>query len=274
VDDNWDIYPLGFTVQDYIKFRDTHLTDAEEIIIHFHGGEPFYKENLALIKEFQDNTTMEQFDFLTNGLYSSEYANPVHPILDFERVNRIGFTWHYAEHRMPDRHESQLVYNIKRLAEHYSDRIYVKLLLVPGGTQSKYDGGISILHERLEYCKINFPNVKVKIQTMQALDSTPLNFSDEEWNLVSDEYIHDSDYCMCKKGYRTFNIRGYDRYSGEIVACWFDPKIIGSIQRNELDKNYLVLIDPSLCRTNVIGGEYGYGATGTYPRDRIPGDCG
>src|SRR4030042_443622 len=83
----------GFTIDQYKIFRATHLMPtAEEILMHFHGGEPFITSNISTICTVIRSTSLERFDFLTNGLQSQEnYAR----ILPFKnRIHRVGFTFH------------------------------------------------------------------------------------------------------------------------------------------------------------------------------------
>ena len=81
-----------FTVRDYVRFRDTHLKNAEDIVVHFHGGEPFLYTNINIILSFLRQAKVERIDLLTNGIQKRENYEK---ILQFkDRIDRIGFTYH------------------------------------------------------------------------------------------------------------------------------------------------------------------------------------
>ena len=82
----------SFTIEQYKTFRDTHLVNAEDIIMHFHGGEPFLDTNINTICTVIRMTGKERFDFLTNGLQSKKNYARIIPYKN--RIHRVGFTFH------------------------------------------------------------------------------------------------------------------------------------------------------------------------------------
>ena len=67
------------------------------------------------------------------------------------------------------------------------------------------------------------------------------------------------------KGYKNVLIRG-GWCSGDVLACFEDPVVIGSIQENTYDPNYKIFRDPSKGGINVIGVPKVY--KGTEPEDK------
>lgn len=247
--------PHRITVQMWNRFRDTHLTDAEEIIVHMSGGEPFLEPSLNMILSFIRNTKIEKIDLLTNGL------QPIHnyeKIIKYSnRIQRIGLTYH-----------RRLIHGIKLYEYMFNETamflkdkgfpIYIKELLLP---EYRFD----ILENKKKWKDKGFD---FKVQDFREnanagepkqLDPIPLDVL-----IVDREYLHPKDTCACKDGYKNIIIRkGWQE--GDILACWHDPKVIGNIIRNEFNPNYRVVKDRRLGRLNVEGVGENY--KGTFERD-------
>lgn len=250
-----------FTFKDYVRFRDTHLSDATEIIVHFHGGEPFLPGNSNTICSFIRSTQMEKADLLTNGLQDRSNYEKLLPIKD--RIHRVGFTFH-----------RQIISGVKSYVQKYEDNVkwlhsqgipvYVKELMFP---KLRDD----ILNYKRYWKSLGIP---YKIQDFRGSDRgfsrdaygdyTPLDIL-----LVDSEYKHGGEYCSCMKGFKNILIRG-GWNSGDVLACFEDPKVVGCVQDNTYHPDYKVLRDTSLGRINVIGVPEKY--KGTFDRDlRTPG---
>jgi hypothetical protein len=221
----------SFTIDQYKKFRDTHLLPAEDILVNFHGGEPFLDTNINTICTFMRCAKIERFDLLTNGLQSRENYERLIPFKD--RINRIGFTFH-----------RRMIGNIPDLVKKYEENllylheqgipVYVKELL---------------FHEDREVIKENKKKWKAlgipfKIQDFKGFDRGKdfqeiKNYDDEDWYLVDFEYKKCGDTCTCFKGYRNILIGGHT-LGGKVFACFEDMKIIGDIPKNEFNSNYVI----------------------------------
>jgi pyruvate-formate lyase-activating enzyme len=245
-----------FTFKDYIRFRDTHLKDAEEIIVHFHGGEPFLKGNSNTICSFLRNTKMEKADLLTNGLQDKANYEKLLPLKD--RIHRIGITFH-----------RKIIGGVKSYVQKYEDNvkwmhsqgipIYVKELMLPE------------FRDEIKAYKRYWKSLGIpyKIQDFRGVDR---GFSRETYKeyeaidilMVDSEYKHGGDYCSCMKGYKNILIRG-GWMSGSIIACFEDPKCVGSLLDNTYNPNYKICRDTKLGRINIMGVPEVY--LGTFKRD-------
>lgn len=251
-----------FTIDDYKRFRNTHLTNADQIVLNLHGGEPFFGPNVSLVdnimKSLKDDK--EEFDLLSNGMcrmedYESilkQYAN---------KIWRIGFTYH----RPMLNAEQTVIFerNVREIAKWLPGKVYVKELL-------RVEDKINIIRNKMRWCSWNIP---FKIQDYKG-DEKGANYTEydkygpTEKMLIDSEYKHATDQpCTCMKGFRTFGIRGYDDWSGDIIACWIDPVVIGNIQENWFHPNYNVCrMEDGSGQRDVRGVDKIY--RGTFNRDR------
>jgi len=221
----------SFSLKQYKLFRDTHLLPAEEILMHFHGGEPFIDTNINTICTVIRSTSIERFDFLTNGLQSQENYARILPYKD--RIHRVGFTFH-----------RKMMGHIPSLVKLYEDNVhflhdngipvYVKELL----THSDKD---VIKEYKRKWKTLGIP---FKIQDFKGYDRGKdfqeiKEYDDEDWYLVDFEYKKCNDFCTCTRGYKTILIGGHT-LGGNVFACFEDMKIVGNIQRNEFNPNFTV----------------------------------
>jgi len=247
----------AFSVRDYCDFRDRFFSDAEEIIVHMHGGEPFLNTNSNLIVNFIRNTRLERIDLLSNGLQDEANYRKLVPYRN--RVRRIGFTFH-----------RKMIANIPHLVQLFEENVlrmknlgfdvYVKELLF-------VDIKTEILQDREYWVKKGIP---FKIQDYKGSDfgktgSIHEGYTPEETALVDQEYFHLGDFCSCQKGYKSVLIRGTTWRCGDVLGCWHDPKVVGNIQRREFDPSYRTFIDRQKGRMDVLGVPSVY--YGTFDRD-------
>jgi hypothetical protein len=237
-----DIGKIGITVNEYKAFRNTHLQDAESILVEFCGGETFHSMNIPVIENFLDNTTDEQIDILTNGI------QPEQVYLDFinkykSRIFRMGFSHHRT--MLSGMQEELFQKNVKAVAN-TGVNVYVKEILMPGtDTDFSRDDNISVL-----------------VQDFKGyFDKHFNNFNRPKWSyekdlLVSGEYKK-TVFCECTCKPNRKNILITSKWNdGDIIACWNDQVVVGNIKDNAYNKDYSVvtLIDS----TKVICAEQKY----------------
>jgi len=221
----------SFTIDQYKTFRDTHLLPAEDLLMHFHGGEPFLDTNINTICTVIRSTTQERFDLLTNGLQDRDNYARILPYKD--RIHRIGFTFH-----------RKMIGHIPDLVKLYEDN----LLFLRSNGINVYAKEL-LLHEDKEVIKGNKRRWKVlgipfKIQDFKGYDRGKdfleiQDYDEEDWYLVDFEYKKCNDTCTCLRGYKTLLIGGHT-LGGNVFACFEDMKIVGNISRNEFNPSYQV----------------------------------
>lgn len=229
-----------FSFMCYQKWRDKHLSDATDIVMHLYGGEPFCKENQADVFDIVFGVDKESIDILTNGVYRDPMINS--RIRMFKhKYHRIGFTYH---REILDK-STTLREMFKSNVEYVSGLgipVYVKELLI-----KEYRDKI-LEHKRYWLSK----NIDFKIQDFKGIDS---GISNEEYSkyapidhlLVSPEFKHTSP-CSCKAGYKNLFIRGFDEANiwpkgGDVIACWYDQTVVGNIIEDWFDPNYVISLD-------------------------------
>ncbi|MBD3261399.1 MAG: 4Fe-4S cluster-binding domain-containing protein [Candidatus Altiarchaeales archaeon] len=253
-----------FTVSDWCRFRDTHLKDAEDILVHFHGGETFLPTNINTICSFMRQTTMERVDFLTNGIQDPKHYRRM---LEFnDRIHRIGFTFH----RKMIRDVPQLVEAFERNVYMVRDMgipLYVKELLF-----------VDLRDETLEAKRRwESEGIQFKIQDFKGYDrgrdfAEFQRYEARDYLYIDSEYKRGGAYCACVKGYKNILIRGHWN-DGDVLACFEDGTVVGNIQQNWYHPGYKVYKDFDKGRIDVIGVPKLY--RGTYDRDLYkPGQCG
>ena len=221
----------GFTIKDYIRFRNTHFVNAEEILVHFHGGEPFLNTNINTICTVIRSLKVEKFDLLTNGLQDRSNYERIIPFRD--RIQRIGFTFH-----------RQMIAHVPSLVKQYEDNVmflhehgipvYVKELLFP-------DQRDIIKESKRKWKELGIP---FNVQDFKGFDRGKDRKEFKKYDaldilLIDSEYKKGGGYCTCKKGYKTVLIGGHT-LGGKVFACFEDMVIVGDIKKNEFNPNYRV----------------------------------
>jgi len=223
--DTGDIGTVGITPAQWSRWRDTHLTDAEEILVEFTGGETFMPRNVKVMRDFMDNTTVERLDMLTNGIQPW----PVYEafVRDYgKRINRIGLSYHRM---MLNTQQKALFHeNVIRLRD-AGVRVYVKELLAP----QVYE---EVLAARDDW--------KAEGITVKLADFRPPRdkHHSDGWQSfgvaqMDQEYVRTIGYpCSCRHGYKTIIIQS--RWTaGEVIACWFNQVVVGNIVENTFNPN-------------------------------------
>ena len=231
-----DMVGLGgpnFSVEEYITWRDTHLKDAEEIVIHFHGGEPTMPVNINYITKFLSKSSVEKVDVLTNGLGPEE---SYHQLIALKsRIYRVGFTYHRTVIGDKPELRKKYIENVL-LLKRAGLPIYVKEMLM-------IDHRSAIKANKRFWDMMSVP---VKIQDFKGYvrgeDFTELQrYTIDDINLLDPEYLKKGDTCTCLPGYRQIMIRG-GWMAGDVLGCWIDPVVIGNIKDNTYNPNYKVEI--------------------------------
>lgn len=224
----------GFTINEYKKFRDTHLKNPEEILVHFHGGEPFIDTNINTICTFIHCTKIEKFDILTNGIQERSNYDRIIPFKD--RIDRIGFTFH----RKMIAHIPDLVKKFEDNILYLHDKglpVYVKELLF-----IEFRENIKKYKRKWKEMGIPF-NVQDFKGYDRGMDKSEFKkYNAEDVLLISSEYKKGGSYCTCKKGYKTVLI-GNHTIGGKVFGCFQDMRIVGDIRKNEFNPDYKVKVN-------------------------------
>jgi len=253
-----------FTFFDWAKFRDTHLSGADDILVHFHGGETFLPTNANTISAFMRSTTKERADFLTNGLQNPESYRTMEKYAP--RIHRIGMTFH----RKVIEGVPELVERFDRNAELIrsivGDRLYIKELLFAGTRE------VLLQAKKAWEAK----GYRYKIQDFKGGDRGRdfgewRKYTAEDMLAIDSEYKRGGDECACVRGYTNILIRG-GWNDGDVLACFEDPTVVGSLQRNEYHHGYRVVKDFQAGRIDVQGVPKDY--KGSYDRDLYKPPCG
>jgi hypothetical protein len=238
------------------------MSDAEEIIVNFHGGEPFLDGNSNIIKAFMKQTDVERPELLTNGLQKPENYDKMDPWIN--RIFRIGFTYHRKVVDGVPAFRKKFEENVLRL----QDRgwpVYVKELMF-------VDERDSIL-ENKSYWKEK--GVDFKIQDFKGTDRAKSQeelpkYGPLEYLYIDSEYRKPGDTCACMWGYKNVIIRGGWNH-GDVIACFEDPKVVGNIQDMWYDPGYKIVKNKAENRIDVQGLKNNI-YRGTYERDTYVSD--
>jgi len=250
------------TFKQYEAWRNKFLSDATEIVVNFHGGEPFLDGNSNIMASFMRQTEMEKPDLLTNGLQKPENYDKMDPFLD--RMYRIGFTYHRRIIDGVPAYKKKFEENVLRLQDK-GYPVYVKELMFVD------------LHEETIKNKRYWKEkgVDFKIQDFKGTirgksqEEIP-KYGPLEYLHISEEYRKPGDTCACLWGYKNVIIRG-GWNEGDVIACFEDPKVVGSIQEMWYDPGYKIVKNRSEGRIDVQGlKEEVY--RGTYERDMFDPD--
>jgi hypothetical protein len=208
-----------FTPQQYITWRNKYLSDGTEFLCELHGGEISYGSSQNIVLDVIDTLDKEHFQLQTNGKGDSDFYREL--ILRKDKINRIGFTYHrqvLTDGTLIDRFMDNVT-----LVYESGIKTYVKELLFP-------DQKDAILKHKRYWEE---RGVEFRIQDFKGYrgrdSKTMITYTAEDWALIHSEYRHESNICSCREGYTQILIRGYDIFAGDVLACWNDPTVIGSI---------------------------------------------
>ena len=249
-----------FSLVQWEQWRNKFLADASEILIMFSGGEPFIPVNAHLCRELMEHCkgSIQSYEFLTNGLFNKEDVEFLKELKN--KIRRIGFTYHRK--MIDDKPEL-----VKRF---YDNLLYIKSMGIPVYVKEllRVEDKYEIIRHRV-FLRKNY-GIELKIQDFKGndrgLDCTEiLQYTEADCALVDMEYKHAVNQpCSCLRGYKGIAIRGYDEYSGDVIACWHDPVVVGNIQEMRFNPNFTVNILPDGTK-DVTGVPKKY--VGTNPKD-------
>jgi hypothetical protein len=233
------------------------MSDATEIIVNFHGGEPFLDGNSNTIKSFLRQTEIERPELLTNGLQKLDNYYKMDPYIG--RIHRIGFTYHRKIiHGVPS-YRNKFEENVLSLKDK-GYPVYVKELM--------FVDELDNILENKRYWKEK--GVDFKIQDFKgslrgkSQEEVP-KYGPLEYLYIDCEYRKPGDTCACMWGYKNVIIRG-GWNEGDVIACFEDPKVVGNIQDMWYDPGYRIVKNRQEGRMDVQGvKEVLY--RGTYERD-------
>jgi len=243
----------AFTPEQYMRWRDKHLADGTEFLCELHGGEISHPANTDLALQIIDTLHKERFQIQTNGLGCLCFYKKL--IERKAKIDRIGFTFHRDAIGKNPAQIEKFINNVN-FVKNAGVTVYVKELLIP---QNK----AAILHNKDFW---ESKGVEFRIQDMKGYrggEADTINYTKADLDLIHSEYKHFESICACRKDYKNVLIRGYDIFAGDVIACWNDPTVIGSIVVDWYNPNYKINRDEN--GVNVSGVEKLY--RGTYPRD-------
>jgi len=250
-------FDRGFTLDEWVKWRDKFLVNPEEILLNLHGGETFHRKNIPVLQDLMTyEPGIQTYDLLSNGLVvGNNYRN----VLDGleSKIKRIGFTFH-REIIKDNPDLIKLFESNVLMVKSMGIPVYVKELL-----------RVKDRHLIVENKKRWFEEfgIELKVQdykgdTKGATFTEYSKYSGLDHDLIDEEYHHiKSEFCTCIKGYKTLGIRGYEPFGGDVVACWQDPVIVGNIRDYWFNNNYNVDRLPGTSVRNVIGVPKKYAGT-------------
>jgi len=259
-------YDLGFTLEEWERWRNKFLFKAEEILLNLHGGETFHSKNILLVFNLINHckNSIQTYEFLSNGLSPLEnYQQICIPFKD--KIKRIGFTYH-REMIDHNEHLKKLFENTVLDVKQMGINVYVKELLMVKHRDE-------IIKNKNHW---NGLGIDFKVQDFKGVDK---GFSFEEYSkytlldyiLIDDEYKHPKNqYCTCLSGYKSFGIRGFDEFSGDVIACWQNPVVVGNIKEMWFNPNFRVDREENSSKRKIIGVPLKY--RGTNDKD-LPLPC-
>jgi len=248
----------GFTMQEYVDWRDTHLVDAEEIVMHLHGGEPSTTLNSAYVQALLRTATVERVDLLTNGLGERDAYERL--LQDPARYKRVGLTFHRK--MIVNNHD--LLRRFEETAEWVRDQgvpVYIKELLF---TDQREEIEMARAMWTARGFDFKVQDFKGNVRGEDFTEFTRYTQHDMD-HVIDQEYVHTGRECGCLPDHKNVIIRG-GWMAGDVLACWIDPTVVGSIQENTYDPGYRITLKPEEGRLDVEGVTKKY--RGTYGRDR------
>jgi hypothetical protein len=228
-----------FTVEQFKAWQAKHLPADAAFLYELSGGEPScsvdYVESVLA-------TLNGKFQIQTHGFGGNSFINMLMKYKD--KVDRIGFSYHRKaleslrqkdaavssrQARFLD--DARFMDNVVK-ARDAGFQVYVKELLFP-----QFKEEILKNKKRVEQLGIEF-----RIQDFKPIngrDRAPY-YSQDDLALVHPEYYHTGDRCACRVGYKNVIVRGFDYFAGDVIACWQDPKPVGSIIDDWYNPDYTV----------------------------------
>lgn len=228
-----------FSLDEYRTWRNKHLNDATEIIIHLYGGEPFCNQNIEDVFNIIDFVDKEKIDILTNGIFDNSVIDRI--ITYKNKIHQIGLTFHRKILTKSNDLKSRFERNVISI-RNAGINVYVKELLIK-----------KLREDILQYKKFwKSLGVELKIQDFKGNDRGISSEEYKKYDPIDILLIH-SDFkkgnpCYCRKGYKNLFIRGFDEKDiwpkgGDVIACWYDQRVIGSIPDDWFDSNYTISVD-------------------------------
>jgi hypothetical protein len=243
-----------FTIEQFLSWRDKHLSDGEEFLYELHGGEMSHPESHKIVFEILDKLDKGKFQLQTNGLGDLLFYKKL--IKYKNKIDRIGLTFHRKE--LSDKQRIAFNYRVKFLKDN-GINCYVKELLFP-----ELKSESLVFKEFWERLGVPFRFQDFKGYRGRDGSDIRSQYTEEDYRMLDSEYCHMEHNCTCRKGYKQVLIRGYDIFAGDVLACWDDPCVVGNIMEDWYDGNYTVNKHPTLSR-DVTGVKKIY--RGGYPRD-------
>lgn len=226
----------SFSFDDYRKWRDKHLNNATDIIMHLFGGEPFCQQNIEDVFSIIEFMDKERIDILSNGICDHSVIERLDKYR--HRFHRIGFTYH----RDILKDNPTLTERYKRnvlLVKEMGIPVYVKEILVVNYRNEIFENKKFWLSQGVGFKIQDFKGIDRGISQEEYTKYTPLDYL-----LVDPEYKHGM-ICSCVSGYKNLFIRGFDmadicQTGSDVIACWHDPAVIGNILEDWFNPDYLI----------------------------------
>ncbi|MDR3012547.1 MAG: hypothetical protein LBU70_04980 [Chitinispirillales bacterium] len=239
-----------FTPRQFMKWRDKHLADGTDFIYELHGGEPSCSHGVVL--EILDTIDKGKFQLQTHGLGDAEFYEAL--IKRKDKIDRIGFTYHRKALKGNGAVDAKFANNVLSV-DRAGIPVYVKELLHP-------DLKDVILKNKTFWKSMG---VEFRIQDFKGRRGCePIPNTPEDYALIHHEYKHYGSQCACREGRKQVLIRGYDIFAGDVLACWNDPVVVGSVIDDWYNGAYVInrAIDGAIEVTGV-----GKAYRGSYPGD-------
>lgn len=238
-----------FTFAQYKAWRDKHLSDGTEFLMELVGGEISHPGCQQIVLDIINDADKERFQLQTNGMGTKGfYTSLVETPERKAKIDRVGFTYHRRVIANSAKMIDTFVDNVNTLKD-AGLKVYVKELLI---LENKKE----ILRNK-EYWE-NM-GVEFRLQDFKGIgalysDET-VKYTAEDWALINPEYCHLGSDCRCREGYKQILIRGYDQWGGDVLGCWQDHKVIGSIIEDWYEPYQRALIDHKASRGRTLEGK-------------------
>jgi len=246
-----------FTLQQYIDWRNKHLSNGTEFLCELHGGEMSHPKNQDDVLNIVDIFDKEIFQLQTNGLGDGEFYREL--CKRKAKINRIGFTFH--REMIADKPEivKKYIDNVM-LCNSFGIKVYVKELLIKKMRDQILENKKFWIEKGIEFRIQDFKGYG-RGKTFEEYQ----NYTNLDKMLISSEYKHKGTQCSCRSGYKNVLIRGFDIFAGDVICCWDDPCVVGNIMEDWYLPDYRIVKDFSKGHIDVQGIEKTY--RGSYPRD-------